>query len=126
MTPKTFLSQAEAQECSAYWQRQLRLSDWQVRVRIVRRYDLPPDRVAQCQYFITSKSAIVSLLDATDFHPATEFVDRDHEIGLVHELLHLHIAPFEPKPETLEQKMSEVAIESLAQGLVLINRGVRL
>ncbi|HST21155.1 MAG TPA: hypothetical protein VLR90_08570 [Blastocatellia bacterium] len=126
MTPKTFTGETEAQDCCAYWQRQLRLSDWQVKIKIVRRYDLQPGRVAQCEYFITSKSAIISLLDAIDFHPATEFVDRDHEVGLVHELLHLHVALFEPKAETLEQKMSEVAIESIAQALVLLNRGIRL
>ena len=126
MTPKTFINQTEAQECCVYWQRQLRLSDWLVKVSIVRRYDLPAGRVADCTYDLRSKSASVRLLDANDFHPACEFADRDHEIGLLHELMHLHIAPFDPKPETLEQWMSEVAIESTAQALVLINRGVRL
>jgi hypothetical protein len=126
MTPKVFASEEEARECSAYWQRQLRLSDWKVKITIVRRHVLPAGRVADCTYHLASKSADIRILDQVDHHPNADFDDRDHEVCLVHELLHLHVAPFEPKPETLKAKMSEVAIESTAQALVLINRGVRL
>ncbi|HEX8089370.1 MAG TPA: hypothetical protein VF762_10985 [Blastocatellia bacterium] len=126
MTPKIFTDENEARRCCAYWQRQLRLSDWKLKIRIVRRYDLPPDRVAECTFHLASKSATIRLLNANDHRPDNDFNDRDHEIGLVHELLHLHVAPFNPKMETLEQAMSEVAIESIAQSLVLINRGIRL
>lgn len=126
MTPKTFISQSEAQECCAYWQRQLRLSDWLVKVNIVRRFDLPEGRVADCTYHLDSKSATVRLLYPNDFHPACEFYDRDHEVALVHELEHLLHAGLEPKPDTYEMKIFEFTVESTAQALVLLNRGIRL
>jgi hypothetical protein len=126
MTPKTFINKEEARACCSYWQRQLRLNDWKVSVTIVRRYDLAPGRAAECTYHLESKSATINILDASDFHPTADFDDRDHEVCLVHELLHLHVAPFEPSAKTLQQTMSEVAVESIAQSLVLINRGIRL
>ena len=120
-----FLDEADARRCALYWQKQLRLSDWAVEVLIVRRHALACGRVAECVYHLESKSAIIRLLDASDHDPASLWAERDQEVGLVHELLHLHVAPFDPQPKTLEQKFSEVMIESVAQALVLINRGHR-
>lgn len=126
MTPKTFLSEAEAKDCCAYWQRQLRLSDWKVKVTIVRRYDLPIDRVADCTYYLSDKSAKIRLLDAGDYHPGSDFTEKDHEICLVHELNHLSWAGLEPKADSYKSKAFECAIESTARALVLLNRGIRL
>lgn len=127
MTPLIFTSERDASDCVQYWQRQLRLSDWVVEVKILRGRDMSgPGRAAECNYHLESKSATIHLLDPVDQHPLSLTTDRDHEICIVHELLHLHVAPFDPQPDTLQQKMSEVAIESTAQALVRLNRGIRL
>jgi hypothetical protein len=126
MTPLIFTSIDEAKANCAYWQKQLRLSDWKIDLQIVKHYEMSaPFRVAEITPFLDAKCAVIRLLNAADVSPNAPFEDRDQELCIVHELLHLHIKPFEPAPGTLEAKMMEVAIESTAQALVRLNRGIQ-
>jgi hypothetical protein len=119
----TFKSIEEARANCEYWQKILRLQDWKIDLRIVKRYEMStPWRVAECQPSLESKWTSIKLLDAADLNPNSPDQDKDQELCIVHELLHLHIRPFEPKHDTLESTMMEACIESTAQALVNLNR----
>lgn len=65
--------------------------------------------------------AVIKILDPSDY-PQTPF-EQDMEISLVHELLHLHFALFEPKTDdSLEFLIMESTIEQLANILVEMKR----
>lgn len=101
----------------AYWQRRLRLQDWMVEVKIVRKPDLGDGHDAEVAYNLQQKYATVSLMDPIDFHAPT-MLPYHPEVALVHELLHLHFAAFDAKPNTPEQTAQEQAINCLAGALV--------
>ena len=83
----------------AYWQRVLYLQDWTIDIRIVRNWEMEDfHTLAQCEWYIQRKDAIIRILHPDDLqgvgHRFIYGEERDYDISLVHELLHLHFAPF--------------------------------
>lgn len=106
------------------WQAILRLADWDVRCKLVRHHEMSSNEWSgECRYRLTKKMALIQLLDPVDF-PDGEWPE-DVEKTLVHELLHLHMAPFAPEDGTLENVAMEQAIESIASALVRVRRESR-
>lgn len=70
---------------------------------------------------LSLKEATIRLLDPIDFPPDRD-APQDIELDLCHELLHLHMAPFAPSTNTLQDTMMEQAIESIAKALVSLKR----
>lgn len=64
-----------------------------------------------------SRKSVIHIIDPFDYPRNTMFA-QDMEQTLVHELLHLHFAPFEPDGEGLASCMMEQTIELLAGILV--------
>ncbi|MEW6044997.1 MAG: hypothetical protein AB1609_00710 [Bacillota bacterium] len=116
------LSQDELTEKCRLWQRRLRLQDWDIVTKIVRADDMHSDGQGECMWVIERKEAIIKLLDPVDYSPRSPF-EQDHERTLVHELLHLHFAPFTAKDGTPEDVAQEQAIQCLAKALVALARG---
>lgn len=110
-------------ELCAEWQKRLRLMDWLVTVRYRRADDMPlANKGGCCSWKITLKAAVVDVLDPVDY-PADSHFLQDVEVTVVHELLHLHIAPFVADDDTPEDIAQEQAIECIAQALVKAKRG---
>ncbi len=106
----------EATAVCAVWQRRLRLSDWDVKIQIVRQSEMKSETFqGQVGWTINGKQAIIKILDPIDYDPSLLW-PQDHEQTLVHELLHLHSAPFDdfdaggPKDVALEQMIDLTAI----------------
>jgi hypothetical protein len=105
------------------WQKKLRLQDWRLTVR----YSTPGE-VIDCRGFVNSypnlKAADIIILDQTselaekfDF---TTFEKLQHT--LVHELLHLHFAPFKHQTiSSLHNTLEEQIVECLSQALTFGN-----
>lgn len=118
-------TQATLDEWLAYWQAELRLRDWVADVQLVFR-----DRIESawpalglCHHVLQHKIAHIWLL-----HP--EEYDRDWQIDvehtLVHELLHLHFAPFEYDTlKSLEGIAQEQTLNILAASLVKLKRAAK-
>lgn len=107
----------------AYWQRQLRVRDWDVSASMVRREPTHPlmPALGWSDHSLQNKRAKIELLDPRDYDPAWQC---DIEHTLVHELLHLHFAPFEYKTlESLEGISQEQTLNLLACALVNLKRG---
>lgn len=116
------MTQKRLEELLRYWQRRLRLRDWDVKVVLVRSYDIGRGRVAECEYEEVLKEAVIRVVDPADRPPS--LWKQDLEADLVHELLHLHFAPFmadgDSNPRTWADQ--ETAIEQIAQALVAARR----
>ncbi|MGE5572944.1 MAG: hypothetical protein ACM3ZU_08010 [Bacteroidota bacterium] len=102
------------------WQKRLRLQDWIVEVRVVRARDMATEGdLGNSMWNLTARRAIVKLLDPIDHSPEDQ-VPYDPEQTLVHELLHIHFALCDTKPETPERTAQEQAIDSIASALVAL------
>lgn len=114
------MDQAELDDLATEWRKTLRLRDWDVKVKLKRIFDLhEQDILGECNWVLSKKCAVVGVLDPQDYDPA--FVrPYDPEQTLVHELLHLHFAPFTTDDgPTYEQ---EQAIDCIAGALVEAKR----
>lgn len=116
----------EAQDACKEWQKILRLQDWAVKVFIKRARDMSLEGgQGEVHWGLQSKSASILLLDPLDYPPGLR-QEQDMEKTLVHELLHLHSAPFDNfEYESLENTALEQAIDLTAEALVELKRGAK-
>ena len=78
-----------------YWQKELRLQDWDVSLQMLRSRDMSvDDALGECHTFSDQKKAAIRILDPIDYEEVDEGMVRclDHEYVLVHELCHLYFA----------------------------------
>lgn len=119
------LTEAEAQALCLEWQKILRLSDWDVRVRVRRKdtIELQGDDIqGRCYWTVTRREATIILLDPVDFPPSCTF-PQDMEATLVHELLHLHGAGFDEfKVGDAQDRALEQMIHATSYALVELKR----
>lgn len=115
------LNQENLDELLAEWQKTLRLQDWGIQVLLGRIFDMVDENTTgQCTWRLSNKTALIRILDPSDYNPSF-LRPCDVEKTLVHELLHLHFAPFCPLGS--ETDLHEQAIEAIATGLVKAKRG---
>ncbi len=113
-----FKSNDELQAKCREWQKRLRLQDWEVVAQIVRAHDMTiEDAQGEVVHFVKKKKAVISLRDQIDFPPGV--LERDMEIDLVHELLHLYFIPVHTDENDL---FIEQAVECLAHSFVMLNQ----
>lgn len=116
------LTKEELQERLAHWQKVLRLQDWDVKVVVVRASQMEcGGNAGENTWQLSTKTALIKLCDPVDWPEDTRW-EQDMEETLVHELLHLHMALFQPEHDTLEHAMMEQAICCIATGLVALHR----
>ncbi len=121
------LAQEEAERLCAEWKRTLRLEDWDIAVRIARGngLDLSAGNQGCCSWTLSRREATVKLMAPVDYDKDCIF-PQDMEATLVHELLHLHFAPFAAKEDgSPEDVAQEQAIHALSLALVALKRGER-
>lgn len=96
----------------AKWAPILRVADW--RITTVEDPELKAPLAGFCERLANYKEAIITVgtwLDA-----------RTLEETVVHELLHLHMAPFETKNDSPERVWEEQAVESITRGIIDLSR----
>lgn len=117
----TAITTEQLQEKSQLWQQRLRLSDWDVKADIVPRRNMSkPDACGECSWDLCEKVAHIKVVELEDY-PSFALRPYDAEEILVHELLHLHIAPFNAEYEP-EQTAQEQMINAIASALVKLAR----
>lgn len=105
------------------WQEILKLNNWEVVVKLGRPDELSePDREGECFVNLPKGEALIRLLDPKIPYDFT--FQYDVEKVLVHELLHLSFAPFEPEEDSLRHDLWEQTIERMAKTLVAFQRRV--
>lgn len=105
------------------WQEILKLNDWEIIVEIARPNELSePDREGECFVNLPKGEALIRLLDPKIPYDFT--FQYDVEKVLVHELLHLSFAPFEPEDDPLRHDLWERLIERMAKTLIALHRQI--
>ncbi len=112
----------ELRELLKEWQEVLWLRDWDVKVGIYRQEDFDHKTgQGEITWILPKKQAVIKIVDPIDY-PKVQWA-QDMERTLVHELNHLHFAPFDNADEGSANDISqEQAIDALAKALVTLKR----
>lgn len=117
------MTQKDLESLCREWQKRLRLQDWNIAVKLLRQYDMPPIR-GSIDWTYGLKAAVIRVLDPIDYDPS--WVDRsDPEQTLIHELLHLHFACLDPDQKGSEQREFEQGVELIAMALFDLKQEMR-
>ena len=121
---EVILNADELNDLLEYWQKELRLENWDIVVNLYRQEEFyDEESQGENSYDIRTGQSIIRILDHIDWPIQGQRFPQDMERCLVHELLHLHFEPFEPKDKkSLEHDLMERTIETLAGTLVALRR----
>lgn len=113
----------ELQDRCAYWQKVLRLQDWDIKLSVVRQWEIP-DSWGTCDPHLSKKIATIKILDKLDDGEPGCSEAYDAEKTLVHELLHVHFEPFATKEDegTPVEVAQHQVIHALSSALVALDR----
>ena len=104
----------------AIWQKRLKLQDWDVTAVMTRASDLKPKTLGNIHWDTDKKVAVIRVLDPADYRmPFREMLD-DMEFTVVHELIHLKLAPLlsnVPRSEA-SRRDEEHTVNQLADALL--------
>lgn len=106
---------SEVKRRCAYWQRALRLQDWNVSLRFVTSEDIGSDTYADVEITPQKKYASVRMC-LPDQWP-TRGHQESPEVALVHELLHLHLDAWKTQ-SAVEENQKEAVIDAIARAIV--------
>lgn len=100
-----------------YWQKKLALMDWEIITNLVSESELN-GKAGTVSWDTETKQAIINIVDPKTITTELDF-PYDLEKVLVHELLHLHSAPFDTFKEGGNKYIAlEVMINKVADSLV--------
>ena len=102
------------------WRQRLNLGEWQISVVMTRRNDLKPKTLGKVRWDKHKKTAVVEVLDASDYTLLPNAILDDMELTIVHELVHLELASL-PRSEA-SRSSEEHAVNQIAEALVKLDR----
>lgn len=111
----------------AYWQKVLRLQDWEIKVEYVREKTMPQAWGTVSKRHIGHRMATIEVCDPSSFS-LLDFPDNDvvsdPEYVLVHELLHIYTEGIlkDHERETTEDIWAEQMADTVARALVKLDR----
>lgn len=108
------------QQSCQEWQQILGLMDWDVSVKIVSYEEIEEGTEGRVDWVITNKTADIKLIKPEGY-PFDALRPYNMEEALVHELLHLHFAPFNINTG-LKAISQEQAINAIAKALVNLKK----
>jgi hypothetical protein len=107
----------------AIWQQRLNLQDWKISIIMSHPSDLKPKTLGNIHWDSDKKSAVIRVLDASDYRmPYREMLD-DMEFTVVHELIHLELSSL-PRSEA-SRRDEEHAVNQIADALLKLDRSNR-
>lgn len=90
---RTALVESFATEKLQSWQKRLNLEDWKITVEVARSSELKPRTLGNIHWDTDKKTAVIHVLDPADYKLPFPDVLADIEFTVVHELIHLELAP---------------------------------
>ncbi len=107
------------------WQKRLNLEGWKVSVVVSRARELKPKTVGNVHWDRDRKTAVIRVLDPADYHVSFSEMLHDIEYTVVHELIHLEMAPvLSDLQRTEENRMEEEhAVNHMTEALLKLDRG---
>jgi len=120
-------TQLEAQSATKFvneklgvWQQRLNLQQWRITIVMTRREGLKPKTLGGIHWDKSKKSAVVAVLDPSEYQVAYRDMLKDMEFTIVHELVHLELASL-PKSEA-SRSTEEHAVNQIAEALLALDR----
>ena len=104
-----------------FWQNRLQLQDWKISVLSVHPSDMRPHTLGNIHWDTDNKTAVIRVLNASDYQTPMRATLDDLEFTLVHELIHLELVPL-PRSEA-SRSDEEYAINHLAAALIQSEHG---
>ncbi|MBM3774239.1 MAG: hypothetical protein FJW37_03665 [Acidobacteria bacterium] len=117
---KPSLISAFMQQKLALWQKRLRLQDWKIQVKVVRKSELKPKTLGNVHWDLTTKSAVIRAMHFDDYARDFTEVLEELEVTIVHELIHLHLASL-PRNEA-SRSAEEQAVNTIVEALISLDR----
>lgn len=91
------------------WQKRMGLEEWNISVQLVRKSALDKDTWGNAEWDPDNKSGVISVLDPQDYNLKGTELRRDMECTIVHELVHIQVAPLEARdPDAQEQVVNRI------------------
>jgi hypothetical protein len=104
----------------AVWQPRLNLQEWKITILMAHPSDLKPKTLGNIHWDATKHSAVIRVLDASDYKMGFQDMLDDMEFTVVHELLHLELSSL-PKSEA-SRRDEEHAVNQIAEALLKLDR----
>jgi hypothetical protein len=108
------------EERLAVWQQRLDLEDWRISVRVTRREDLKPKTLGGIRWDKRKKSAVIWVLDPSDYELSHPEMLQDLERTIVHELLHLELSS--RRRSEASRSHEESAVNRIAEAFLKLDR----
>jgi hypothetical protein len=99
-----------------FWQNRLQLQDWKISILSVHPSDMRPHTLGNIHWDTDKKSAVIRVLDASDYTMPIQATLDDLEFTIVHELIHLEMVSL-PRSEA-SRSDEEYAINHIAYALL--------
>jgi hypothetical protein len=124
---RTALAERFATERLSVWQQRLNLQDWNISVVVSHPADLKPRTLGNIHWDSDKKTAVIRVLDPSDYKIPFDEVLKDVEFTVVHELIHLELSPvLAPlQRNDANRREEEHAVNHMADALLQLDRANR-
>jgi hypothetical protein len=117
---RTEVAVSYVNERLAVWQTRLNLQDWRISVVMAHQYELKPKTLGNIHWESDKKTAVIRVLDASDYKMAFREMLDDMEFTVVHELIHLELSSL-PRSDA-SRREEEHAVNQITDALLKLDR----
>jgi hypothetical protein len=103
------------------WQKRLKLEDWSVTVITSQRDGLRTGTLGNIRWDPEKKTAVIRVLDPSDYQAPSDAILRDMEFTVVHELIHLEFCT-STRVDQSSRADEETAVNHIAEALLQLDR----
>lgn len=103
------------------WQKRLKLEDWTVTVIASQRDGLRAGTLGNIRWDLEKKTAVIKVLDSSNYQTSLDATLRDMEFTVVHELIHLEFCA-STRPDQSSRTDEETAVNNIAEALLQLDR----
>jgi hypothetical protein len=121
---RTLLAESFTREKLFVWQKRLNLEDWKISVTLARSSELRPKTLGNIHWDLDKKTATIRVLDPADYKLPLKEMLHDMEFTVVHELIHLELAPVlsDVQRNDANRREEEHAVNHMADALLKLDR----
>jgi hypothetical protein len=101
------------------WQGRLKLQDWHISIVMSHPIDLRQGTLGSIRWDLEQKTAVIRVLDASDYHRPFRATLKDMEFTVVHELIHLEFASMTRNEASRREE--EHAVNHVADALLQLD-----
>jgi hypothetical protein len=122
---RTALAQSFAAERLWVWQQRLNLRDWNISVMVARATELKPKTLGNIHWDLDKKTAVIRVLDPADYKLPMKEMLQDMEFTVVHELVHLGLAPVlsDVARSDANRREEEHTVNHMTEAFLKLDRG---